>query len=465
MDGSPQLTAQETGFKPLLDDEINKWSEGNDDACDQVPYLPDEGVLATFSRWRGTILPYILDPMSSMMWPLVLFQLTLHYVNDYVLEDGLPPMDEAFLIGLPAALLIFLTVFYNSNCYSRFFELWGHTCDLIAVVNNWVLQTAFIFEELDVQDGNLDGKLFDIDLWDAMWTVTRRVLASMFMLFMQLDVGVEKEDKDWLGRPKRLPNIMHGDGLDESEYEVLVKKGLLTWNEVKFIKTYKGFKCQVPIKWALNEVRALCKPEDRMQNQARNYEAMQEIAANFNKTAVKMTALMQQPVPFVYFHVLKLMMLVVLGTIAYELVTLFEGMWVVSMFTFVVVAAMLLGLMEIANKMSDPFGTDDTDFDTHKLCDDAYRNAVAYLSTGYLKTLSEEHMSRASSFKAGKGKKKDMRKEVFDNLEIVQGNPLRVFHEKSAVFSSAGFAALSRRMSGKDLMSGVQLSHEDDVAA
>ena len=73
-------------------------------------------------------------------------------------------------------------------------------------------------------------------------------------------------------------------------------------------------------------------------------------------------------------------------------------------------------------------------------------------------------MSRASSFKAGKGKKKDMRKEVFDNLEIVQGNPLRVFHTQP-LLSSAGFAALSRRMSGKDLMSGVQLSHEDDVAA
>lgn len=40
---------------------------------------------------------------------------------------------------------------------------------------------------------------------------------------------------------------------------------------------------------------------------------------------------------------------------------------------------MLLGLQEIAGAMADPFGSDDTDFDTYKICKDAYDNAVAYL--------------------------------------------------------------------------------------
>lgn len=63
---------------------------------------------------------------------------------------------------------------------------------------------------------------------------------------------------------------------------------------------------------------------------------------------------------------------------AYEMVDIFES-WVASMVIFSVVAAMLLGLQEIAGAMADPFGVDDTDFDTHKLCYDAYKNAVAYL--------------------------------------------------------------------------------------
>ena len=37
----------------------------------------------------------------------------------------------------------------------------------------------------------------------------------------------------------------------------------------------------------------------------------QGIAAEFNKTAVRIVTIMQQPVPFVYFHLLKLMMVMV----------------------------------------------------------------------------------------------------------------------------------------------------------
>ena len=282
--------------------------------------------------------------------------------------------------------------------------------------------------------------------------------------------------------PSRITEHLHAitsqvHGISEAEWRAIRRHSLLTKEEQLYLQEYRGSRPHLAAAWALAEVKAaILQPKEgerydpnhsQLQTMAdlTVYNSFKAVYEEFVRHCGASLEVLNQPVPFPYFHVLKLMMLVVLGTIAYELVTLFEGMWVVSMFTFVVVAAMLLGLMEIANKMSDPFGTDDTDFDTHKLCDDAYRNAVAYLSTGYLKTLSEEHMSRASSFKAGKGKKKDMRKEVFDNLEIVQGNPLRVFHTQSEVFSSAGFAALTRRMSGKDLMSGVQLSHEDDVAA
>jgi len=255
------------------------------------------------------------------------------------------------------------------------------------------LQTAFIFEELDGEDGaehdGKGGKDGNVDIAESMWTASRRILAAMQMLFMALDVSID--DVDWLGRPNRLPNIMDGDGMDDAEYEILKNKGLLTSREISVIKAYPGFKCQVPIKWALTELRDLCKPEDRTKNQAKNYEAMQEIAANFNKTAVVMVCKMQQPVPFVYFHVLKLMMMMVNGLIAYELVNLFEEVsWTISVVTFSTICAMLLGLQEIAGAMADPFGSDDTDFDTNRIVDDAYKNAVSYLTHNYPPDLSSE---------------------------------------------------------------------------
>ena len=60
------------------------------------------------------------------------------------------------------------------------------------------------------------------------------------------------------------------------------------------------------------------------------------------------------------------------------MVDIFET-WLSSIVIFSLCSGMLLGLQEIAGAMADPFGVDDTDFDTHKLCYDAYRNAVAYL--------------------------------------------------------------------------------------
>ena len=44
---------------------------------------------------------------------------------------------------------------------------------------------------------------------------------------------------------------------------------------------------------------------------------------------------------------------------------------------------MLIGLNAAASSMADPFGNDDTDFDTKTICDNAYRNAFAYLKAKY----------------------------------------------------------------------------------
>ena len=114
-------------------------------------------------------------------------------------------------------------------------------------------------------------------------------------------------------------------------------------------------------------------------SQARNYEAMQQIAADFQQRSLMMVSLLQQPVPLAYYQILKLMQVAVNLLISYAFVHIFEDEWYVSVVTYTVVAGMLLGLQEIAVSMSNPFGDDATDFDTRALCEDAYNNAVAYL--------------------------------------------------------------------------------------
>lgn len=192
---------------------------------DQVDYDAHENFIAVFSRWRGTVLPLVLQ--NIIFWVLMLIYTGLLVTDTYIYE--LPPMDVEIVIGLPASLLIFLTVFYNGECYTRFFTLWGLCCDLTAHVNDWMVQTGFLFEEFKDSGELPKGKTGEDSKYSLdylKWRTARRILSSMQMLFMSLEDNVE--DFDSLGRPLKLPNIMLGDGLDPPEYDLLVAQGLLT---------------------------------------------------------------------------------------------------------------------------------------------------------------------------------------------------------------------------------------------
>ena len=83
----------------------------------------------------------------------------------------------------------------------------------------------------------------------------------------------------------------------------------------------------VPIKWALDDLQLDCRPANRMETQSRNYEAMQAIAAGFQERALLMVNLLQQPTPLAYYHILKVMQVVVGLIISYAFVDIFDGEW------------------------------------------------------------------------------------------------------------------------------------------
>ena len=210
---------------------------------------------------------------------------------------------------------------------------------------------------------------------------------------MAIDSGAEEEDVDALGRLTRQPNHLEGEGVDDDEYETLIDMGLLTRAEAKHIKRYPCIKAFVPMKWALAAARQECKPDNRMDTSAKNYEALQEIAQNFTKRAMQVALLLQQPVPFAYFHSLKLMMIMVELLMSYSLVRVFEDQMLLSLLTYSLITLLLLGLQEIASAMADPFGEDDTDFDTRRVCREAYHNCVAYLRLEYPDEMQRDQAS------------------------------------------------------------------------
>ena len=92
----------------------NKWL--NDESLTRVNYDPKEPAIAIFSRWKGTVLPLIVN--SQMFHLLLLIHFFFLFINFFVRK--LEPMDSEVIVGLPASMLIFLEVFYNGNCYTRY---------------------------------------------------------------------------------------------------------------------------------------------------------------------------------------------------------------------------------------------------------------------------------------------------------------------------------------------------------
>lgn len=335
------------------------------------PYDPGEWLITSMTRFQGTALQLVV--FKPTFWLLVGTHLGLYHVNTTIY--ALPVFDEALMIGLPASLLIFLVVFYCGNCYTRYFELYNHVSELNYLVFDWVLQVAFIYE--DAERSPTGKRVEPKERKLREWMAVRRMLASLHLLFYTIDP--EEPKKSCLGRIAKSENPFLGADIHEDEWEELLSRQLLRKHEVNRLKHYNGVKFILPIKWALAELAASLRPEDRMKLQAKNYETLQEIASSFQKRALLTLSIQQQPVPLAYFHLLKLMLTFVNALISYTLIGVFQEELTVGLVGFVFIILALLGLQEIAIAMSDPFGRDYDDFDTEQICLNAYGNAVEYL--------------------------------------------------------------------------------------
>lgn len=276
-----------------------------------------------------------------------------HADIDIVEGCGLPPLDWD-AVQLPASLLVFFLVFYGSNCYNRFYQLWALCIELMRLVLEFVARINLVFPG--------HAKI------TCKWRAARCMLASLAMLFNMLGGDLAESDP------------FRGMGVDEGEYNAFVRLQLLSRKEVDQLKKYKGVKCVIPVKWALLTIKSNMNFATRDDLHSKYYDTLEDLACEFQSRCYTVILLLQQPVPFAYFHVLKLQMLVVLLLLGYSLVNVFEGHWYFSALAYVVVAFTMLGLQEIAVAMSDPFGDDDSDFDTTKLVEHAYNNVLEYFS-------------------------------------------------------------------------------------
>jgi len=241
-------------------------------------------------------------------------------------------------------LLTFFLVFYGSQSYSR--------------LNIWVCLVRNHFPA----DPNVQ------------WNATRLLLASMHIQYYTLN---ESEG---------------GAAITAEEWETIKKRNLLKENEIDALKMYTGYRPFLPLVWALGEVEDALLPKQSGDASEADVERanserfrVSDLLSNFRELAFtfrghcgQISNWLKQPVPFPYFHVLTLLLVLDLLLISYGLVTL-DFTWYLTAAIYAIICVAFLGLKEVAVAMSDPFGDDAIDFDLEAMLSGAYKNAVALL--------------------------------------------------------------------------------------
>lgn len=169
------------------------------------------------------------------------------------------------------------------------------------------------------------------------------------------------------------------------------RTNLFTRAEIAALQKYRGYRPFLAATWALAEVRTAIikdKPEREGGPQKSQLTTMPQLSifGNFEKCMEDFCAhcgatmeVLNQPVPFPYFHILKLLLLVALLILSYALIELLLANVFLSLTCYTVACFIMIGLEQIAIGMSDPFGNDEVDFDLDNFLQSAYDNAVAKL--------------------------------------------------------------------------------------
>ena len=321
-------------------------------------YDPSSFGISFLVRWNGTILPLVTS--SPLFWLLIF----IHCLNLYLFNtfEGEEPLLDWKAAMVTSSLLTFQLVSYGQQCLARYFALYQFCTGLHGACMEWaaLIKLEFGHHSHAVQ-----------------WNILRFMLGALQVHYALL--GGDEVDVGGIAKK----------GISDDEWRAIRSRNLLSHDETERLKAYGGFKPFMPVGWALAEVKGKllgvsAAEADRTpigDNVPTRlaFDRFNQVAFKFRSDSSQTFAMLNAPLPFAYFHILKMLLLLSLGIISYALTGLLDGQVVLSMVVFVLVCLVMVGLAEIAIAMSDPFGEDEADFDLDAFLASVYNNSVAYL--------------------------------------------------------------------------------------
>jgi len=302
----------------------------------------DINELNVIFHWKGTVLPMVL--CRPVFWMLNATHMVLFYLHFYRTDIHMPPMAWK-TCTIPIFLLTIFLVFFAKSCLSRYFALYKKCMAMALAVDNYT---------------SLLRDYFPVAKEEELFSLARYPIASLYLTYFQLS-GVNSDG---------------GASITESEATQLTNNGLLTPAEMKQVQAYKGFRPFLMQMWALKSIahRLHNDPAKRPGISLKSFETQ---ILKLREQSHDIVDWVNAPVPFPYFHTVNLMLVLNLLLCAYALID-FET--VVTFPCFFVISLVALGLKETSSALSDPFGTDEVDFDTDEYMKSVLKSARSIIS-------------------------------------------------------------------------------------
>lgn len=290
-----------------------------------VEYNPESGILWTSLRYKSTVVQAVLD--NTEFWLLLVFHVAVmvsykrgwYTPSDYSLDLNMN------LTSVTGGLMTFFVVFYNGNVFERYTKLYG----LTKTMNEFNLYAVSIISR-ELKDKTMVRKL------------TRQLLASSFLFFFERTPHEHEELHD-------------GSNISPDEWEQLQALDLLTEYEMDILqdhcKRLKHHSCPsfLLVQWSMKLYRT----------QSPRLPELEKTYWNIRRCQDDVVEIMELPMPFQYWHVMNLMMMLNLTLWGYAL-ALEDTYFATIIFAFINVV--FQGVRELSVALADPFGDDEADF-------------------------------------------------------------------------------------------------------
>lgn len=326
-------------------------------------------LLRTTFSFAGTVLPHVLERPAFWLGLFAHLAIWAAYYSGAIpgrVEKAPRWAMNWNQVKVITSMTTFFEVFYISHCYRRYSQLHGIVRDL--------------FTDIDLIMLDLRNRVRD-DHPPHAWIACRYVMASALLLLHTAHVDSHAP-----------PDAVDGAGSSSEEDSDRTSLGLGGGGARAVLMTTQDEDLGSPGSARLamaapqgarllrpEEEEALCRVDDSHQPLVLLYWSLEALGraykaakapANAQQAGVQrlmkmhgdVTNLAHQlnlPVPFQYFHLLNLMVMVNVAVLAYIMGTASD---LGAPCMFVVCEVAFIGLIELASQLSNPFGNDDVDF-------------------------------------------------------------------------------------------------------